>query len=97
MEGVSLCNLYDLLCKGTVGILQSLKSQILYQKNPYTEVYQNEIRGKAPHNVAISYPETQRSTKNQKLASKVIGVITQINEYNKCLVSVVTKFLKNVL
>merc|ERR1739838_954388 len=55
---------------GTVGILQSLKSQILYQKNPYTEVYRNEIRGKAPHNVAISYPETQRSTKNQKLASK---------------------------
>ena len=56
---------------GTQGIVHAVVSQKLSEKFPYFEDYIVNMKGHAPKNVAIAYPETEIIKKADRLASKV--------------------------
>lgn len=70
---LSLYSFSKCYCKttGTQGIVHAVVSQKLSEKFPYFEDYIVNMKGHAPSNVAIAYPETEIIKKADRLASKV--------------------------
>ena len=53
------------------GISRALASQKLANMLPYTDEFRKNIRGRAPADLAQSYPEHEHARKVGKLTSKV--------------------------
>ena len=57
------------------GISQALSTQKLANIFPYTDEFRKNIRGKAPADLAKSYPEHEHARKVGKFTSKVGGLL----------------------